>query len=449
VAGPLDDFSAQVRGDGPAADEARTLFELFGVASGGDSVDVRDRDPIAEWAASGAMWLTGEAGGPPLAPAAPIALRLRGAGAVLERLSTWAGQTVSTDMAALLGERAAIAGLSRNGRTSAGGACRLLRALDGWVAINLARSSDLDLLPAWLGVEPGDEPPWPAVEAAVASSTGAGLVERGQLLGIPCAVVLRSSGDALPFVLTQAGAPHPRVAGAQPLVIDLSSLWAGPLCAHLLGLAGADVVKVESTSRPDGARSGPAAFYDLLHSGHRAVALDFASPGGRRVLRQLLTRADIVIEGSRPRALRQLGIDAEELLRECPGLTWVSITGYGRSGPLAERVAFGDDAAAAAGLVCWTPAGPVFCGDAIADPMSGIYAAIGALGCWLGGGGWLVDVAMRDVAAHANRHDGVERGGPGAGVDVVPPRARAARGTAPALGLDTAAVLRALGIASG
>src|SRR4029453_19173112 len=96
-----------------------------------------------------------------------------------------------------------------------------------------------------------------------------------------------------------------------PLVVDLSSLWAGPLCAHLLGLQGARVVKVESTGRPDGARRGPAAFFDLLHGGPRGVARDLRDPAGAACLRRLLAAADVVVEASRPRALRQLGIEAE------------------------------------------------------------------------------------------------------------------------------------------
>ena len=107
--------------------------------------------------------------------------------------------------------------------------------------------------------------------------------------------------------------PGPRVAGA--LVVDLSSLWAGPLCAQLLTAAGARTVKVESTSRPDGARRGPAPFYDLLHAGQDSVALDFRDHRDVDRLRTLLAAADIVIEASRPRALAQLGIDAAGMRR--------------------------------------------------------------------------------------------------------------------------------------
>jgi crotonobetainyl-CoA:carnitine CoA-transferase CaiB-like acyl-CoA transferase len=121
---------------------------------------------------------------------------------------------------------------------------------------------------------------------------------------------------------------HSARSATTPLVVDLSSLWAGPLCSHLLQLAGARVIKVESSTRLDGARFGSRPFYDLLNSGKQSVALDLSTNSGRQQLQRLLWRADIVIEGSRPRALRQMGIDAEQLVCSVPGLTWVGISEY-------------------------------------------------------------------------------------------------------------------------
>ena len=67
------------------------------------------------------------------------------------------------------------------------------------------------------------------------------------------------------------------------MVADLSSMWAGPLCARMLGLAGADIIKVESADRPDGARSGNREFFDWLHAGHRSLSADFRTGrDGRR-----------------------------------------------------------------------------------------------------------------------------------------------------------------------
>jgi len=234
-------------------------------------------------------------------------------------------------------------------------------------------------------------------------------------------------------------------------VLDLSSLWAGPLCAHLLQLAGARVIKVESRARPDGARRGPRAFFDLLNAGKRSVALDLDREAGRAALRRLIERADVVVESARPRALRQMGIHAERCVAETPGLVWLSITGYGRG---SARVAFGDDAACAAGLAGATgdSDGPLFCGDAIADPLSGIHAARIAWEASRAGGGVLLDVALRDVAAFAGAGDAgearvVRRNGElavesaGGRAAVARPRRRAPRAAARSLGADTRAVL--------
>ncbi len=196
--------------------------------------------------------------------------------------------------------------------------------------------------------------------------------------------------------------------GGKPLVIDLSSLWAGPLCSHLLQLLGARVIKVESHNRPDGARLGPAAFFDLLNANKQSVALELDKPRGREQLRLLLSKADIVIEASRPRALRQFGIHAEEILSQNPGLTWISITGYGRGEAEQNWVAYGDDAGVAAGLsqLMYQASGHrVFVGDAIADPLTGIHAALAAWASYMSGGGRLISLALHDVVQHCAQFD--------------------------------------------
>jgi crotonobetainyl-CoA:carnitine CoA-transferase CaiB-like acyl-CoA transferase len=419
-------------------------------------------EPVMAWARSGAMWLTGRPEGPALAIDAPVAARVEALGAAFERSSTAAGSPVELDWAALLGERAAIAGHTRSGTTSPGGSCHLLRAADGWIAVNLARPSDAELLPAWLGVEVDETDPRTSVAAVTESLPAAACVERGQLLGIPVALVPpygsafaddQAAARQQPFppspaLIRRIAPPGPRRHRAAPVVVDFSSLWAGPLCAHLLGLAGARVIKVESISRPDGARSGPAAFYDLLHAGHESVALEFADRHDVEALLGLVTAADMVIEASRPRAFAALGLDPVAIVSAHPHITWVTITGYGRTGPWSNRTAFGDDAACAAGLVAVDEEGPVFCGDAIADPIGGIAAAVAALDGMLDGGGTLIDVALREAAGHAM----APIDGPTAMVtelepdDVRPPRARPPAGTAPPLGADTDSVLREIGV---
>jgi crotonobetainyl-CoA:carnitine CoA-transferase CaiB-like acyl-CoA transferase len=259
--------------------------------------------------------------------------------------------------------------------------------------------------------------------------------------------------------------PLQRPLVARPVVLDLSALWAGPLASHLLQRAGARVIKVESSRRPDGARRGPTAFFDLLHAGKESVALDLASAAGRADLVRLVARADIVIESARPRALAQLGIDAGALVTQRRGLIWIRITGYGCSGPAANWIGFGDDAATAAGLAAATGAmagtdTPLFCADAIADPLTGMHVAVAALGAYRRGGGVLLSLTLRDVAAHvlgfgpstsAARVCASHLAGAGATWDVIadgerlavqPARARHPDAVARPLGADTDAVLR-------
>jgi crotonobetainyl-CoA:carnitine CoA-transferase CaiB-like acyl-CoA transferase len=319
----------------------------------------------------------------------------------------------------LLRERSELTGWLPQGPISAGGSARLLPASDGWVAVSLPRLDDLDLLPAWLGVAPlppeDDRVPWDDLAAAVAERPAAWHAERAQELGLAVAVVpstaiadeqLEERGTVdptRPYVRTAVG---PAVApGRTPeglLVVDLSSLWAGPTCARLLARVGAQVVKVESTTRPDGARLGNRQFYRRLHEGHEERSIPFDTIEGRAELRELLATADVVIEGSRPRALTRLGIDPGEIVADHPGAVWLAVTAHGRTGPRRQWVGFGDDAAAAGGLVRWEPDGsPAFVGDAVADPLTGLTAAALVAGAVRDGGGVVIDVALREVARAA------------------------------------------------
>ncbi|MEU5880589.1 CoA transferase [Spirillospora sp. NPDC047279] len=301
---------------------------------------------------------------------------------------------VVVDARTVLFLRAELAGLRRPGRTSANGTCHLLRAADGWTAVNLARPDDLAALPALLGSLGATGPAsLDGLRAAARRVPAADVAAAAQLLHIPAAAHGSARGSGPPATAERHGTPSVRPP-AEPRVVDFSAMWAGPLCARLLGLAGARVTKVESTARPDGARSGSPAFYRWLHDGHESRVVDFSSPGA---LAGLVEQADVVIEASRPRALRRLGLHAERFLAERPGRVWVSITGYGRDD---DRVAFGDDAAVAGGLTGRAPDGsPVFLGDAIADPVTGVFAAEAAARSLAGGGGELVPVSMSACAA--------------------------------------------------
>jgi hypothetical protein len=347
------------------------------------------------------MALTGPAEGPPaLAPGAPVSA-LAESLATFERLTRIRTGAEALDLpgTSLLGERAALAGLSRRAPRSVGGAFRALRAADGWLGLSLARPDDIALLPALTATElTGD--PWPAIAGWLTQRELGPVAARAQLLGLPAAPIPAGPVPTRrPPVLCSPGGPRETSLLGAPLIVDLTSLWAGPLCAHLLGLAGARVVKVESRTRPDGSRAGTPGFFDLLHAGHLSVALDFSALDDLAALRRLLAQADVVLEASRPRALRQLGIDAEEYV--AGGTIWASLTAYGRTGEDAHRIGYGDDVAAAAGLVAHYGDVPYPVGDAIADPLAGAHAAAAVAAALLSPHGQLLDISMYDVAVAA------------------------------------------------
>lgn len=423
------------------------------------------------WERSGVMGLTGPSNGPACPAPGDQAAGLAAAAAVIALLSgLGSGPRVCLDGPALAGERAALAGLTRQGRRSVGGTCRLLPSADGWVAVNLARPSDHELLAAWIGrTIHGD--PWPTVARHVAGQPGWSAVATAQELGLPAGLgatpedaaddeQARARCQSFPMApFLDSGRPS-RVrpaaaldsldrlgqvsARARPvtdaLVVDLSALWAGPLATSILQAAGAEVVKVESTRRPDGARLGQPAFFDLLNAGKRSVALDFTEPGDRARLGALMDRADLVVEASRPRALEQLGLHPDTWIDRHAGGSWIAITAYGRTGPWRQWSGFGDDTAVAGGLTAYAggrSGDPLFCGDAFGDPATGLHAAVVALAALVGSGGFF-DVALREVVNHLLAEGDGDAPIGGDRIAVAPPRARAPRGVAPALGQDNA-----------
>ena len=409
------------------------------MASPGDESHL---DPVSSWATSGAMALTGPAEGSPLGPPAPLVGGLRAiADRIVERTAAL-GHRVHVHPLEILTSRAAISGLERRGQTSCGGATRLLRTADGWMALSLARPDDVDLVAPLIGRPVDGATVWADLAEHIGTRRSAALVGAGRELGLPIAALpdpaqVPEAGPACQPSQRRPGIPRTDL--GRLVVVDLSSLWAGPLCASLLACAGAEVWKVESTRRPDGARAGPREFFDLLNTGKRSVAVDFTTPAGRRALHDLVQRADIVIEASRPRALRHLGVDCDELLTAGHPKVWVSITAHGRAGG-SDRVGFGDDTAVAGGLVAWDGEVPFFCADAIADPVTGLAAAAACLDALVRGGSWLLDVSMAGVAATL--------AGPTLpvppGMLARPPQLPPIPARGPALGAHTEAVLASL-----
>lgn len=398
-------------------------------------------DSAHDWSESGIVSLTGWADRPPMMPPGNGASTARSLSSYLETSTVGSANTIVVDGAALLGERAALTGRSRNGQVSVGGQARLLPTRTGWAVISCARPDDIGLLGALVGRNLSPDSLWPVLEQWLIDHDHRQIEERIELLGIAGGVVPSQVDDTAAQVVPSN--PPRSIEGA--LVVDFSSLWAGPLCAHLLGLGGARVVKVETPDRPDGARGGNSDFYDLLHGGHESVQLDPGTAEGRAALRHLVARADIVVEASRPRALARFGLDADSFVDA--GCVWVSITARGRA---SDRIGFGDDIAASAGLVARNEDGsPVFVGDAIADPLTGLTAAAAVLAS-PAGTGRLCDISMSAVIASTiARGTSEPRSTDGAAIrDIVPspPRARRPVARAAASGATTVDTLTSLGI---
>jgi CoA-transferase family III len=308
--------------------------------------------------------------------------------AIRDRAARLGGAPVRVDALEMITGRAALLELDAPTRISSGGASRLLAAADGWCAVTLSRREDLEAVPALLEV-PGVDDPWTSLAAAAMERPVADFVRRARLLDLPVAT-LGEVAAAKPTV-TQHNPPSTRSIG-DLLVVDLSSMWAGPLCGRLLAAAGATVVKVETPARPDGTRSGDGRFFDWMNSEKLSFSVSFDSDE----LTGLLRAADVVIEGSRPAALARRGFSADKVPAR-PGRVWLRISGYGSGHP--GWVAFGDDAAVAGGLVNVDERGPVFCGDAIADPLTGLAATAAVLDALTRGGGVIIDLSLAGVAA--------------------------------------------------
>ena len=343
------------------------------------------------------------------------------------------------------------------GRTSAGGGCHLFDAAGDRVALNLARPADRELLPALFETDALDTQDPAAIAARISASDASTLVTRGRSMGLAIASELEiPPAPANACVELVRGNPATGAPRAAPRVLDLSALWAGPLAGHLLWLAGAEVVKVESRTRPDVTRNTHPAFYALLNQGKASVVIDLRDAADRQALLALIATSDIVIEAARPRALAQLGIDAAELVRTMPGLVWVTITGHGASGEAGGWVGFGDDCGVAGGLTAALRSASGghtgFVGDAIADPLTGMFAAALAWNAWASRRGGRFGASMSAVVAScladAREKDSAVlesslRNWSAAVGQPFPTVSRRAIGTLPSLGEHTRAVMGA------
>jgi len=318
---------------------------------------------------------------------------------------TGSGALAELGGATLLGERAVLGGFRLAGKVSAGpGTSRLYETRDKrWFALTIPRPADREYLPALFGDETLDVHDHEAIARAVASHDCEQLLETGRALGLPVAAVDQDPASP-PVTVLETGPQLRREPVARPLVIDLSAIWAGPLAGNLLWLAGAEVVKVESKGRPDEMRTVDPGLFDLVNQGKANVVVDFSSEAERNALANLIRRADFVIESSRVRALKQLGIDANALVREVPGLVWLTISGHGATGEVANWAGIGHDCGVAGGLsraLASVAGEPGYVGDALADPLTGIYAALEGWRAWKSGQACRLGFAMSGVVALA------------------------------------------------
>ncbi|WP_129843391.1 CoA transferase [Streptomyces sp. RFCAC02] len=190
-------------------------------------------------------------------------------------------------------------------------------------------------------------------------------------------------------------------------VLDLATLFAGPLAATLLGDFGAEVIKVEHPRRPDPSRGhgpskdGVGLWWKLLGRNKRTITLDLSTDGGRDVLLRLVAESDVVVENFRPGTLERWRLGWDELSAVNPRLVLARVTGFGQFGPSARRPGFGTLAEAMSGFAAVTgePDGPPTLPPfGLADSIAALSTAYAVLTALAGrdrtGAGQVVDLAI-------------------------------------------------------
>lgn len=219
--------------------------------------------------------------------------------------------------------------------------------------------------------------------------------------------------------MTAAIPPEGALAGLK--VLDLSRVLAGPWASQLLGDLGADVVKVERPGSGDDTRrwgppwlegaDGPtdeSAYFLCANRNKRSLVVDLASPDGQALVRRLAARADVVIENFKVGGLAAYGLDHASLRRDNPRLVYCSITGFGQTGPYAQRAGYDFLIQGLGGLMSLTGrpdgepgAGPMKVGVALTDITTGLYATVAILAALAhrqrSGEGQHIDMALLDV----------------------------------------------------
>jgi len=208
-----------------------------------------------------------------------------------------------------------------------------------------------------------------------------------------------------------SAAMKPPLAGLK--VIELAHIMAGPACGQLLADMGADVIKVEKVPDGDDSRrmvppevDGESAAFMILNRNKRGTAVNLKTAAGRAVLLKLLSTADVVIENFRVGTMERLGLGYETLRAQNPGLIYCQITGFGRTGPAADRPGFDLIAQGVSGLMSVTGEGvgrpPIKAGVPVGDIGAGMLAAMGVLAAYIhrlqSGEGQIVDTSLLEAS---------------------------------------------------
>lgn len=193
-------------------------------------------------------------------------------------------------------------------------------------------------------------------------------------------------------------------------VVELGTFITGPCAGMMLADLGADVIKVETPGDGDPYRTYQEGHYSphfqAYNRNKRSIALNLKSEEDRAILDRLVSEADVFIQNFRPGAADRLGASYERLSQINPRLVYCSISGFGKDGPYRERPSYDSVAQALSGFlgIVTDRENPRFLGPALADAITGIYAAYGTLGALVGRGsdgkGRLVEVSMLEAMTH-------------------------------------------------
>jgi crotonobetainyl-CoA:carnitine CoA-transferase CaiB-like acyl-CoA transferase len=225
-------------------------------------------------------------------------------------------------------------------------------------------------------------------------------------------------------------------------VLELTQVMAGPFCGQVLGDMGADVIKVEPPEGDSTRESLGTAAFLAVNRNKRSVALDLKSPAHQAVLHQLARDADVLLENYRPGVAARLGADWETLSELNPRLIYASVSGFGQTGPYAQRPGYDLIAQGLSGVMSVTgePGGdPVKCGIPISDLSAGLFCAVAILSAVIArertGRGQRIDTSLFEGALALSIWETAELWGTG---QVPQPLGSAHRLTAPYQALRTA-----------